>query len=293
MPDTDLALPGIYLAADDAARLAARRHNRLKLAEILLPLAAVAFGTIAQHGLRWFGIPAAVVVGLLALMRLVQQSTRAESDWYQARATAEAVKAHAWQYAVRSSDFDDQVLDDKTAEDRFLDQLRADIADDNEMLLPRGAPEVTAAMRDLRAAPLPARRDAYLTGRIDNQRTWYTAAARGNHDHATRLDVLHYGLDAIAIVFAIAVATSSETGLATFVTVAAAAAGAALSWSAVRRYSLLAHQYARTAIELELAREEFDSIETEDELRSQVRNVEARFAVEHSRWMATAGRPGL
>jgi hypothetical protein len=282
-------LPSVYRSTEEAAAVAQTTHRRLRVAELGLPLAGVGFGLIASH-VRWFGIPGALAAACLGLLRLLQLAARAESDWHQARTSAEAIKAHAWRYAVRAAEFDGSEIGAADAEHALLAQLRGDIADDSEFLASLGGQEVTPSMRSLREAPLADRRSTYLAERVEDQRAWYAEHAVVAHRQAVRLDVVHYCLDLTAVGSAIAVTVTAADALAAVLTVASASAGAILAWAAYRRYSLIAELYGDTALELELMRERFDDVDAEPAWRALVEETEDRLASEHARWIGTATR---
>src|SRR5436189_255042 len=71
--------------------------------------------------------------------------------------------------------------------------------------------EITPAMRALRNTERPsARRDAYLNGRVDDQRAWYAHRARHDAAVADRWDVGFFLLTGLAVVAGVLLAANPD-----------------------------------------------------------------------------------
>ena len=99
--------------------------------------------------------------------------------WYEGRAAAESVKTLAWRFAVCGDPFGPE-LSDRTADERFLSQIRAITQDLTHLSMPppEGAQlQIPRGMLDMRKRTFEDRRAAYAKGRIDDQINWYTKKA--------------------------------------------------------------------------------------------------------------------
>jgi hypothetical protein len=284
-------LPPTFRAADRAARAAERRFLRIKRAELVLPLVAICFGAIGQQHQRWAAFVAAGAIGLLAMTRVVERSSHLEAAWYEARASAESMKALAWRYGVRALETDADGTEVPAADEAFLDALIAEAADDADPPLPEAGPEITDAMRALRASPLADRRARYLAGRLDDQCAWHERRARVAERAARRLDLANIFCEGVIVAFALAVVFGASTGLAIGVTASAGVAGALLTWAGVRRYSTLARHYKRVVLSLHrlTGRSDATATATEGEWCRFVAEVEHALAAEHTQWRRARG----
>lgn len=108
-----------------------------------------------------------------------------DESWYQGRAAAESVKTLTWCYVTGADPFPlaatgvDRNAAAATRVDRaFIDRLRQVVAELSHVdATVTAGDQITPRMRALRSSSFNTRRDAYITGRIEDQRNWYAAKA--------------------------------------------------------------------------------------------------------------------
>jgi hypothetical protein len=277
-------LPATFRVADAEATRAEGRFLGLVRGEIALPLVGVAAGVTAIW-VPEVGVVTVIAVAFIVLLRLLHRNTHSDATWYELRATAEAIKSVAWCYAVRAAPFDAADQSEEAAERLFLERLDAATA---ELAFPppvEAGDEVTPAMRHLHDAPHDEQRAVYVQGRLQDQLSWYSAAARRNATYATRFEVLHLVISALVVVAGALVVAGVE--IAPLLTIGAGTAGAAIAWADVRRYRTLSRSYAQTARRLTLLRSRARLEDTHDEWIAFVGDVERTIGAEHSEWRAT------
>jgi hypothetical protein len=284
-------LPAMCIAADAQADWAQRRYLLLMRAQIVIPLVGVAIGAAANldESLAVLGVVAAVAAALLAALRAIQRSSEVERVWYESRATAEEVKSLAWRYAVRGSPFDRPDQGEEEADELLIDEL-GKIARDRRLLEPPDPfGEITPAMRALRNTErLSDRRDAYLNGRVDDQRAWYARRARHDAAIADRWDMVFFVLTGLAVVAGVLLAANPDLsdGLGPTVGLTAGSSGAVIAWVGVRRYSSLSRAYSVVATELSMLEAVARHKDTPEEWVAFVEAAEQAVGREHMQWRA-------
>ncbi|GAA2779821.1 DUF4231 domain-containing protein [Kitasatospora paracochleata] len=174
-----------------------------------------------------------------------------QGRWHEARAAAESIKTLAWKYAVRARPFDGAAASAE-AENLYLlqagDVLRA--FEDPEIIPAGSRPDITPAMRELRAAPLAVRRTRYLVSRVDNQRVWYRSRAEACESQSASWSLAIGAL----LILGCASAVAEGVGAVSFPAFAAfaAAAAAVIAWTQLKQLRPLAAAYLLAAKELEL-----------------------------------------
>ena len=172
-------------------------------------------------------------------------ATRPEQKWYEGRAAAESAKTLTWRYAVAGDPFPPG-----DADPAFYRQLAAVTRDLTVLVLPDpgGGEQITPVMRALRAGDFPQRRDAYLAGRIDDQRRWYAAKSRRADQLNTTFLLLTIVLELLGIVAAtLRIAEVLDFDL---LGILAAVTGGVASWAQTRQWGSLARAYAIAENEL-------------------------------------------
>ncbi len=119
-----------------------------------------------------------LAVAFIVLLRVLHRSTHVDATWYELRATAEAIKSSAWCYAMRAAPFDPSDQTEEAVERLFLEQLDAATAELDYPPPVEAGDEITPAMRHLHDAPTAEQREVYLEGRLQDQLSWYSGAAR-------------------------------------------------------------------------------------------------------------------
>jgi hypothetical protein len=276
-------LPVTYRVTDAEAVRAEGRFLNIVRGEIVLPLIGIAAGVVSVW-VSAVGVVTAIAIAFLAVLRVLHRTTYSDSRWYELRAAAESVKSAAWRYAVRAAPFDAPGQTDEEAERLFLQELDEATA---ELSFPPpidGGDEITHPMRELRRAPIDEQRASYLEGRVQNQLSWYSAAARRNETYGLRFEVLHLLIVGVVVVAGALVVAGVD--IAALLTIGAGTAGAAIAWSDVRRYRALSRAYAHTARRLTLLRARARVEDTPAEWVTFVAEVERTIDAEHAQWRA-------
>jgi hypothetical protein len=273
---SDESLPALHRDADAASLKAQRQFFAATAATLGCSVLAAIFGSVDQD---WAGYLAALAfIGALA-GSYVLLKTNPERAWYDGRAVAESVKTLAWQYAVGGGDFPRTSASPGSAEERATDQrfiealaaVRRGLGD--VAPVPQGPVEqLTAAMRDVRAATLDERRAEYMTARIADQMP--VIQWRG----------LSAGLQTVGLLGAL----GKAAGLIEFDLLGVAAAGAlaAAGWLRAKDHAELARAYAVAASELADVRVSLEAAVTELEWATAVRDGQSAISREHTRWAA-------
>lgn len=276
-------LPRIFHSVDQASGRGQQNAVRWSAVQLILLVVSALFGAASKG----FNIPA--LLGWLALAAslvptLLLASGGAQRTWYRGRAAAESVKTLAWKYAVRGAPFDVE----PGAEAAFVRNLTRILHNVRETRWePTPVDEqdvITAQMRTLRAAPLRDRKAAYLNGRIDGQREWYTTRARQSANSAR----LWTAVAVLAILGGLVGGAFRAFGVVNFDALGAVAAGAAAAtaWSQLKQYQSLAVAYALTAHELALVKPALLGTEDEASWTRACRDAESAISREHIMWLA-------
>jgi hypothetical protein len=244
---------------------------------------------ILQHRLDLGGVLS--VVGFVGALwvTLPVAGRKPDEAWYRARAGAESVKTLAWRYAVGGNPFL-RTLDD--ADIDFTQRLQAIIDSLRDLDWPQADPadQITIPMRNLRAAPIDTRMQAYIAGRVDVQRNWYTTKAGVNRRRARQWGIATTVTSAAGVLLGVARALT-WIGFDWLVILAAAGA-AASAWTEMRQHSTLASSYAIAAQELGLVKARSARITNETEWSQLVSDAVDAISREHTLWLACRGRYG-
>ena len=287
----DADLPALYRAADRSSLSGQRRLMRSVMASVgLTVLAAICSLSDADWAAYLAGacFLAAVLAGVYVLV------DRPEKAWYDGRATAESAKSLAWQYAVGGGEFSKGTKYDPEA--LLIDSLEKILSELRGFALIGSAndgTQITDRMRSLRSLTIAERRDAYLSGRIDHQRSWYSRKASWNAQRTTVWRVATLTLQGGGALAAFLRATGAvEIDL---MGVLAAAAAGCVAWLQARDHSNLAEAYAVTAQELALVHERIAQSRGLDERTwaALVEEAEAAVSREHTLWLARRGTVAL
>lgn len=308
LPDlTKEDMPELYKQSDPAAARAQTRYFRLLGSELILVALGTAVGLfsaveplaipispVTVLGNTLHAVPVTqLAAGLLILgaliIRLIRFFDHSDTKWYQARAVAESVKSVAWRYAVGGRPFEwgkDPSIVDALAIQRISDTL-TDMDEKSRHIAFTRDGQITGWMRSLRQQPLILRREAYLSGRIIDQRRWYEDKQQANRDNAVRANVLLIILESASVIFAALQALKIVE--LNFQTLIAAVISGGIAWSQAQRFQDLSASYRLTAKEaasLEHAAQAQNQM-TEAEWAAFVDSAEEAFSREHSLWRAT------
>ncbi len=277
-------LPAVYKAADQNSLTA--QQSFLKKSKVgLISLLVAAFAGAFTWQIKALGT--ADLMGIVA-MRVYLFKDRPERTWYDGRAVAESAKTLAWRYSVAAEPFGKD-REDEEVDEEFSNRIRELLTDVNAMsLVPQdvGGRQITARMHELRNKPLNERKEAYRTGRIEDQRDWYSRKAKWNSDRAQAWNLALMLIEVAGLVGAIVKATGLlEIDLLSF---AAALVAAGTSWLQAKQHTNLAEAYSVAAHELSAVNDRMSTHMTEqDWSRRFVNEAEEAISREHTLWRAS------
>lgn len=290
-PIQEFALPPLYEAASRSSLAAQHRFLWASRAHLgALVVAALGGVLTLEDGHSGIGAVISLTGFAVALaVRSFTLSVQPARAWYQGRAAAESVKTLAWRYSVGGHPFI-AGLPDEEADKLFIERCRDILRDLNTLDLGvRGDSQITDGMRALRAAPLEQRKAAYETGRLEDQRSWYSKKATWNQKRHLAWQIGLVLIEVGGLLAAIAhVANWIDVNL---LGLAAACAAAATAWLQARQHEQLAAAYALTAQELAnvkslVAHNPADHAESWAVF---VQDAEEAISREHTMWRASRG----
>lgn len=288
----NIKLPGIHDAASEASGRGQTTYVRLsalRLISLLGATLAAALG-IAIGSFDFSGLVLLVAFVAAALAELALIRFQPERDWYAGRAVAESTKTLAWRFAVQGEPFGPSVTE-REAEVLLRTRVTEVLQRGKDRInVGPGDAVLTDSMLELRRAPFPVRRDAYLAHRTEEQRNWYSSNARKNETRAT---VWRYALllgELLAIVAA-AVSLGRDEPFDFAGIVAAFVAGGA-AWLAIKQHSQLTSAYRVAAGELAVQADILRGVTAEDWPQA-VADAEEAISREHTMWLATRGEEPL
>jgi hypothetical protein len=213
---------------------------------------------------------------------------RPERAWYEGRAAAESAKTLTWRYATRGESFED--VGDPTTDSRFLASLNDLLHDLGDLQLDPGQgveEQITGRMRELRAESFAVRRDAYLTGRIRDQQSWYTGKATTNKRRGHFWLIVSIALEAAGLIGG---ALRAFAGVdVDLLGVFAALAATVTAWVQAKQHQNLATAYGITALELASVASEAVALTDESAWGRFVGEAEEAISREHTLWRASRG----
>lgn len=284
----DADYPALFRSADAASNSAQSLFLRLVVLEFGLLFLGSVLSLNGVYG-NEVNLAYAGIFVVLILVLVLRSFSKAQQDWYKARALAESVKTLSWRYMMRAEPFaDDKGLIAARAE--FRNQLVRILRQDRttaERLVPdaSGEDQVTATMDRVRGLVLDERRQIYLSQRVDDQRQWYAKKAIWNRDRS-RLWLL-IGCVAYAAAGALALSRLIIPSWTIWPIEPLLVIGASiLGWTQVRKYTELTAAYGVTAHEIGLIRVDADQAVSDDKLSDFVNDAERAFSREHTLWLA-------
>jgi hypothetical protein len=242
---------------------------------------AVTWNVGSQDLMGWISVVAFLLSGGLTLWLALRKP--AES-WYQGRAAAESVKSLTWCYVTRANPFPAGAAN---VDQAFIDRLRRIVRELNHLdATVTTGEQITDAMRQLRAASFARRRDAYVTGRIEEQRKWYADKA---DFHRTRARQLMWGAALSSVVgLVLGVLRAQEVIKLDLLGLFATIGAALVAESQLRQHSFNASAYALASQELGMASALAKNAEEEVWPRL-VGEAEEAISREHIMWCARNG----
>ncbi|MEP7378511.1 MAG: DUF4231 domain-containing protein [Chloroflexota bacterium] len=292
--------PALYLAASGASRRGQTNLKRLALGEIGFTLAGLVIGGIASQfkptQLSDFAARITVAVAAIPflaalILKMIGRSSGLESDWFNGRAVAETVKSMTWRYMMRTPPHDGSDADGRfTADLGGLLRGRADIRQELDRL-PARPVQITNQMRATRALDLRARRDFYVTNRLNDQADWYRRKSAASRRQASRWFWVTVMLQLAAASVAVVALAGRFPGLLELMSLLASVSLAGTAWTQLNRYDELAKSYAVAMQELLLISAIAERVETDEALEVVVADGEEAIGRENKLWVAKRGEP--
>ena len=292
-----MRLPPLHDAADRASGRAQAQYlwvTRVQLAGLVLGAAlSIQLWPNAVETMR---VAAASLLAVSTIATVLAGGLGLRDTWYSGRAAAESVKTLSWRYAIGADPFPVEVPASEV-DALFLDRLRdvlRDITSGGVRLDSAAQPgqgQVTESMREIRQSEWKVRLRTYVEERVTDQVRWYSTEAAKNDRRCEALTWVVGSLQVAAMVIAIVVATHPTWALNP-VGLLTTSAAALIAWSEKKGHQELAHAYALTAQELEMATTEAAHT-GKAELPRFVLDTEQAISREHTLWIArrTIRRP--
>lgn len=285
-------LPALYHAANQNSMEAQKRYLGWTAAGLVMLLIAAGAGALNPWWVNediedLWGLVAAAAFSIAMLLRLHLLTDRPERSWYGGRAAAESARTLAWRYSVGGEPFRiDQNPDEVDA--MFINRLReilTDLGGTGITLPPDKNEQITQRMRELRVRPLEERKEAYRTGRIEDQRDWYSRKGRWHKVRADRWNLVLMFVEILGLVLAITRAVGAHE--IDLLGLAGAVVAVGASWLQTKQHSNLSQAYSVACQELSAIRDLVPSKKTEDTWARFVTEAEDAISREHTLWRAS------
>ena len=274
-----------FSATDAVSVQGQHAYNRASAARLALGITAAttgAFASVAKVGnVEILGLVAAAAFAGALIIELWLLHTRPETAWYEGRAFAESARTLAWRYAVGGLPFPTA---DEHSDQRYRGALEELAAAAPVAQQPADPGKPTNEMSVLRASPLNVRVGAYVSGRVDEQRGWYSRKAAINLTRASQLKVAMLSGEGLGIGLALSKALGYVS--VDVAGIAATAIGAGAAWLALRQYDAVARTYLLASTQLLGIAERLRKIADEEVWVSEVTAAEEAITREHAAWHA-------
>ncbi len=291
-----MTYPVLHHEADATSLWGQRAHLRNIRMELIFLIAgaiagAVSLGTVGAVDLA--GLLAGLFFLAALTMRHVASTQRPEARWYQGRAAAESVKTLAWRYAVGGDPFG-LVLSKSEVDRLFIARLSDILGDLGDVMLTMvkgsGSAQITAEMRTMRELGLEARKHAYASQRIEDQRRWYAAKAAHNTRRLRIWLTVTLALEVAGVGTGLLKAVRLFETQGDLLGIFATMVAAATAWIQTKQYGTLATSYSVAAQELASVAALIEHQATDEEWERFVGSSEAAISREHTLWRASKAK---
>jgi hypothetical protein len=283
---TDADMPGFWRDADAASLAGQKWTLRYSKARLLGAVVAALGGALTWTMGKTDMAAIVIAVGFMIALasELASWVHQPERDWYSGRALAESAKTLAWRYAVAADPFPQDMpdLEARSVLRQRLDEVSSEARD--RLTVSSENPVVTPRMTQLRLSPFQLRKDAYINGRTEDQRSWYARKANANRASATFWRIVLIVSEIAALVLAALRVFGGWTIDFAGLLGALIAAGAA--WTALKQYTPLASAYSTAAAELAIQADRLTDLK-EREWAVAVADAEEAISREHTLWLAS------
>lgn len=285
-------LPAVCRASDAASLAARRQYSAVMAANLALLVVAAILGAVALtsvEGRASLAIAGAVVISVVIVLTVVIHRLHFEQAWYDGRAISESAKSLAWRYMTCCEPYPCG-LDPAEVDRRFAADVKEVLETRRSFSYSLGgslaaSPQITETMRRARQMGAQDRADLYLTARIDDQISWYSAKAKASQKSSNTFFVLMIGLLVVALAATVVMVrwpNSPFNPNGPLVTLATAF----WTWMERARHRELAQSYGLAAQELGLIRDQAPYIREEPQLSWFVSDSENAISREHTLWLA-------
>jgi hypothetical protein len=288
-------LPAIFEVADRISLRGQQQTKRRIIAQLVaLNLAAactivswsISMGSVT---LSFPGLVGAVAFLIVLVIQIGRNTHQSEQAWYDGRAVAESVKSLAWKYAMGGRPFtigdDNAASVDRVLIERLQDIIRQMGDLQSFLSVSNQDREISPSLRALRAQPLAIRKETYLKGRVQDQRSWYSRKAAWNQERLAHTNLI---LIAVAIIGTFAgLARALDLSPLDLLGLAATVMVTTFTLVRLNQHETLARAYLITAMELTTISQNLDSVQSEEEWSRFVAEAEEAISREHTLWLAS------
>lgn len=277
--------PALYQSADGLSASSQKFFIYAFVANLICIVGSAVLSTL-NYPNRDFAIGQSLLLLVGLGLTFYLAIAKPQEVWYGARALAESIKTMTWRYVMRAEPYN---LSDQEARSHFLANLRK-LLDANKKISSLAAPseareEITKKMSEIRAFNLQERKINYRTGRIDDQRKWYTKKSRFNKVRSSVFLGIIILLYIVMIGFSIARPGYPDVDYWP-TDVLLTIASSLLAWTQTKRYQELSASYSLTVREINLLEAELPQSDSEKDFSDFVGDSENAFSREHTQWQA-------
>lgn len=283
-------LPGLYRTADSISETSQKEYFYLALGYMAFLFfgSILAFLTTFWPTSKPIAIASAVsFLGSLSLILFIYFQ-RPETAWYSARAVAESVKTRAWRWMMRAEPYTEREKIEQ-ARIELINDMKAILDQNREMANRIGGEHcdgdaITEKMEEVRAMDFSERFELYKQARINDQLEWYQQKTLWNRRRSKQWLSVSIGLNVCAIILLLVKIAEPDHILP--IEIVAFLAGAALTWTQMKKFRELATSYGLAAHEITLVKAESANVSSEGQFSEFVLNSENAFSREHTQWVA-------
>jgi len=281
--------PSLFTSADNAsikARKTDIRWVQIQLGSLLVAAFASAF-TINEKPLSiWITVFISVALLLSIIATWASKMQNSKNNWQRCRTLAESIKRISWFYIMRANQFFG--LSESEANNMFLAEM-ANLVKQNEdfiaeiCLFQTSETVISDNMRTIRNLNAAERNSIYLTGRLQDQVSWYFRKAKSNKITGNRgqsFIILAQVLGIAGAIYTLSIPASNFNPEGLFVNVALII----ISWMEYQRYQQLSKLYSVTANKLQLMIDQTRNISDDSKLSQFITQSESEMEKEQFYW---------
>jgi hypothetical protein len=267
--------------------------TRLTLIFLVLGAGSAAISSAFDSARSGFAIASAISLAFSIGFSIFLKILKPEQIWYGGRAVAESVKSMTWRYMMDADPYSIE-LAPAEVDRKFVAELKSIVRERRQLAFGLGGefteqPQITARMRELRAATLEQRKAAYVAERISDQRNWYGQQAESNRAKSNIYFILIVLSQFLGLFTAFALITDPYSSLK-FTGLFTSLAGALIAWLQIKQHKEQAQSYSIAELELGFVQQEAQYVTDERTLSDFVGDAENAISREHTLWVARRDR---